>query len=199
MIETDRFILRKITLSDAEDIFEYAKDEDTGPRAGWTPHKNIEETKGLIEMWISPESEEEQLVIFYKNDKKVIGTIGITEKKKIKDSRRIAINELILAGKKVYEIGTTVSKSYWGKGVATETLKAILDYLFKYRNADVVITCHFAENIGSKKVQEKNNMRILGQYERDDKWYNTECRTMIVRGKTREEWLAEHELTKDKL
>ena len=197
MIETKKFILRKITLADAEDIFEYAKDDDTGPRAGWTPHKNIQETKGLIEMWIAPDCKEEQFVIYNKTDKKVIGTMSLTIKEQVKDVRRVPINKLILAGKKIYEIGITVSKKYWGEGVGTETLKAMIDYLFENRNADVVITCHFAENIGSKKIQEKNNMRILGQYERDEKWYNTDCTTMIVRGKTREAWLEEHELTKE--
>lgn len=197
MIETTRFILRKITLDDAEDIFEYAKDEDTGPRAGWTPHKNVEETKGLIEMWITPDYKTKQFVIFDKADKKVIGTMGVSIKEEVKDVREGPINELVLAGKKVYEIGITISKKYWGKGVGTETLKAMVDYLFESRNADVVLTCHFAENIGSKKVQEKNNMRILGQYERDEKWYNTECTTMVIRGKAREEWLKEGELTKE--
>ena len=35
MIETERLELRLIRLEDAEDIFEYAKEEDVGPRAGW--------------------------------------------------------------------------------------------------------------------------------------------------------------------
>ena len=33
--------------------------------------------------------------------------------------------------KNVYEIGTTISKEYWGRGVATSTLKATINYLFK--------------------------------------------------------------------
>ena len=191
MIETERLMLRHIALTDAEDIFEYAKDEDTGPRAGWTPHKNIEETKGLIEMWISPESKEETFAIFHKGDNKVIGTVGITIKKEIKDNRGVVINQLILDGKKAYEIGITVSKKYWGKGIATEALKEMIDYLFKNRNADVVITCHFAENIASKKIQEKNNMKVIDEYQRNEKWYNTNCTTLIVRGKTRKEWIEE--------
>ena len=34
-IETERIIMRPVQLSDAEDIFESAKDAETGPRAGW--------------------------------------------------------------------------------------------------------------------------------------------------------------------
>ena len=34
-------------------------------------------------------------------------------------------------------------------------------------------------------------MKVLGEYERNKKWYNTECTTMVVRGKTKEDWLTE--------
>lgn len=35
MLTTERLILRKWTLEDAESLFEYAKDPDVGPIAGW--------------------------------------------------------------------------------------------------------------------------------------------------------------------
>ena len=200
MIETKHLILRPIQLTDVDDMFEYAKDKETGPRAGWPPHKNVEETRGLIEYWLSAESNEEQYALLHKIDNKMIGTMGIVHLNKYeKDDKNIIVKELIKSGKQAYEIGVTISRQYWGKGIATETLEAMLKYLFENRNADVVITCHYVENIGSKKVQEKNNMQILGSYECDKKWFNTDCTTMIVRGKTREEWLAEHssDLTKE--
>lgn len=44
MIETDRLILRPWGGdSDAEALFLYASDPDVGSRAGWPPHKDIEE------------------------------------------------------------------------------------------------------------------------------------------------------------
>ena len=48
MIETDRLILRPWLESDAEALFRYASDPDVGPRAGWPPHKDIEESRGVI-------------------------------------------------------------------------------------------------------------------------------------------------------
>ena len=45
MIETDRLILRPWLDSDAEALFRYASDPDVGPRAGWPPHKDIEESR----------------------------------------------------------------------------------------------------------------------------------------------------------
>ena len=48
MIETDRLILRPWLDSDAEALFRYASDPDVGPRAGWPPHKDIEESMRVI-------------------------------------------------------------------------------------------------------------------------------------------------------
>ena len=43
MIETERLVLRRWRPEDAESLFEYAKDPEVGPPAGWPPHKSIEE------------------------------------------------------------------------------------------------------------------------------------------------------------
>lgn len=192
MIETQRLILRKVQESDANDIFEYASDPDTGPRAGWPPHNTIEDTRQILAKWLEPNHFEKDLAIIYKQDNKVIGTIGIVHlNKHKKDENNFVANQLIEEGKNVFEIGTTISKKYWGKGISTESLKAVLDYLFEKENADVVLTLHYKENIASQKVQQKNNMQFLAEYERDKRWYNTDCTTMIVRGKTKDQWQAE--------
>lgn len=49
MIETKRLILRKWTPQDAESLFEYAKNPNVGPAAGWPPHKSAEESRFVIE------------------------------------------------------------------------------------------------------------------------------------------------------
>ena len=47
-METDRFLLRPWRESDAEALFKYASDPDVGPRAGWEPHKSVEESLQII-------------------------------------------------------------------------------------------------------------------------------------------------------
>lgn len=49
IIETERLILRKWTQNNAESLFAYAKNPNVGPIAGWPPHKNIEESKNIID------------------------------------------------------------------------------------------------------------------------------------------------------
>ena len=195
MIETKNLIIRQIEMQDVEDVFEYAQDEDTGPRAGWQPHKTIEDTKKILDMWLDEKSNEETLALVYKPDNKVVGTAGIVLlNNRVKDEKDVFAKRLIEQGKTVYEIGTTIAKNYWNRGIASESLDAILDYLFEERNADVVITTHYEANMGSARVQEKNNMKILGKYEREKSWFNTDCKTMVVRAKTREDWGDEKSL-----
>ena len=48
ILHTERLTLRPWNEADAEGLFEYAKDPDVGPIAGWPPHKNVEESKDVI-------------------------------------------------------------------------------------------------------------------------------------------------------
>ena len=48
ILKTERLILRKWTKEDADSLYEYAKDPDVGPIAGWPPHKNVAESLDII-------------------------------------------------------------------------------------------------------------------------------------------------------
>ena len=48
MIETKRLSFRSWRESDAEELFRLASDPDVGPRAGWPPHKSVEESLEII-------------------------------------------------------------------------------------------------------------------------------------------------------
>ena len=47
-METDRILLRPWLESDAPALFKYASDPEVGPRAGWPPHKSVEESLEII-------------------------------------------------------------------------------------------------------------------------------------------------------
>ena len=48
ILKTDRLILRPWEESDAEDLYEYAKDERIGPAAGWPVHKDVAYSRAVI-------------------------------------------------------------------------------------------------------------------------------------------------------
>lgn len=190
MIESERLLIRPVSMADLDDMFEYAKDEETGPRAGWPPHKTKEDSKKIIEMWLNPDYKERVFSIIYKADNKMIGTVGLQELNKVqKDSKNTYVKDLIKQGKKLIEIGITLSKQYWGIGIATEVIKMVKPYIFIENNADIAIATHFEANIGSKRAQEKNDMKEVYSFKSDENWFNTDCNITIVRAQTKEEWL----------
>lgn len=53
LLETKRLILRPWDKADAENLYEYAKDDRVGPIAGWPPHTSIENSREVIKNVLS--------------------------------------------------------------------------------------------------------------------------------------------------
>ena len=47
-METERILLRRWTVDDAEVLYRLASDPDVGPRAGWEPHASVEDSREVI-------------------------------------------------------------------------------------------------------------------------------------------------------
>ena len=77
-IETERLLINKWELTDAEDLFAYARVDGVGQAAGWSPHKSVEESKGILLSFIK---EKKTLAIRLKDDGRAIGSIGVEELK----------------------------------------------------------------------------------------------------------------------
>ena len=144
-IGTERMLLRPFKTSDLEDLFEYVSVPGVGENAGWPHHKSIDITKQILSMFIE---EKKTFAIVYKDNNKVIGSLGI-EKYSNEDKLTEFTNYI---GR---EIGYVLSKDYWGKGLATEAVKAVINYLFEKENYDFLVCSYYDFNNRSKRVQEK--------------------------------------------
>ena len=117
LLETERLYLRKWSKKDAADVFEYAKDPAVGPIAGWKPHASPAESKMIInEVFLQKMS----WAIEDKESCKVIGSIGFE-----KDKFRPDIQSR--------EMGYSLSREYWGRGLMTEAAKKLIEYAFEVR------------------------------------------------------------------
>lgn len=144
-IETKRLILRPFRYLDLDDFYEYACVEGVGERAGWKHHETKEETKLILDSFIK---HDKTFAICLKSNNRVIGSLGIEEY-----GREDELTEF-----KDYrgrEIGYVLSKAYWGMGLMTEAVKAVIDYLFNEIDLDFLICGYYMFNIQSKRVQEK--------------------------------------------
>lgn len=145
IIETKRLVIRPFFLSDLNDLYEYASVPGVGEMAGWSHHKNKDETKKILDMFIN---EDKTFAIVNKLNNKVIGSIGI-EKYGLED-KLTEFNDYI--GR---EIGFVLSKDYWGQGYMPEAVQAVIKYLFDDLHYDFLLCIHFDNNNQSKRVQEK--------------------------------------------
>ena len=99
-LETERLILRPWTMDDLEDFYEYASIEGLGQMAGWLPHKTIDESRTVLELFLR---EKKVFAIELKESGKVIGSFGIEEQAPDPEEE--------LLGR---ELGYVLHKSYWG-------------------------------------------------------------------------------------
>lgn len=112
MMETERLILRKWKETDAESLFEYAKDPDVGPIAGWPPHRSVEESLDVIRNVFDGA---ECYAICEKENGKAIGAIelklnGHTDMPERDDE---------------CELGYWLGKPFWGRGYVPEAAKRL--------------------------------------------------------------------------
>ena len=141
-METERILLRPWLESDAEALFKYASDPDVGPRAGWPPHKSVEESREVIKNFFS---NEDTWAIEHKETSEIIGCIGVL---------RAGFSNLKIAETEC-EVGYWIAKPYWGKGICTEALRLVIDYCFNVKIFTTLWGDYFPENPASGKVMEK--------------------------------------------
>ena len=79
-LETQRLILRPFKIEDAEAMFSgWANDPEVTKYLTWNTHKNLEETKVIINQWIKEYEKPERLnfAIVLKSQDKLIGGIDV--------------------------------------------------------------------------------------------------------------------------
>jgi ribosomal-protein-alanine N-acetyltransferase len=146
---TVRLMLRKLKLSDAEDIFAYSSDPEVTKYLLWDTHDSIEDSENFIrytmERYDSGDAGEWGIVL--KETGKLIGTIGFPWYD-LKNRRA--------------EIGYVLSRDCWGNGYMPEAAGRILQFAFEEMNMNRIESCHFLPNEKSGKVMQKCGLKFEG-------------------------------------
>lgn len=142
ILETERLILRPWEDSDAEDLYNYAKDPLVGPIAGWHPHTSAENSLEIIRTVLS---EPETYAVVLKESGKPIGSAGIMR----------SGHGGAPIGNTEAEIGYWIGVPYWGQGLIPEAVCELLRRCFEDLNCTGVWCGYFDGNTKSKRVQEK--------------------------------------------
>lgn len=158
VLETERIILRKIKLEDADEAFKnWTSDDEVSKYMIWSTHKTVEDTK----QWLMEEEKNSQVERIYcfgmvlKQTGELIGSISyylVTEEDR-------------------YEVGYGIGKRFWRKGYTTEALKCMMDFLIKDLGIKKFICRHAKLNPASGAVMQKVGFKYIkdGYYESFDK------------------------------
>lgn len=146
LLKTERLVLRAISDSDREAIFEYRSDKVSNQFQGWIPER-IEDVSAFIakvsSIYNSPNSWF-QFVILENSTNQIIGDLGV---------------HFLEEGSRQAEIGCTINKEFQSQGYATEALNAVINSLFKELNFHRVFASIDPRNIASQKMMEKLGFR----------------------------------------
>ena len=149
-IETHRLILRPFRTGDAEDMFSgWASDPEVTRFLTWPTHPDVKVTEMVLNDWISRYEDGGffNWAIEWRETGRVVGSIAVVRLEE-------AISEA--------EIGYCLSRSFWGRGIMPEALRAVADYLFDTAEISRITATHDVSNPKSGRVMEKAGMRKEG-------------------------------------
>ena len=116
-LKTERLTLRKLRVADVYDVNAYASREEVAKYLLWTPHLNLQETKGYLE-YLSRRYRKglhADWGVALRESGRIIGTCGV---------------EAVDLANDGCELGYVLSPDYWGKGYMDEAFEAVLDEVF---------------------------------------------------------------------
>jgi RimJ/RimL family protein N-acetyltransferase len=147
ILETERLIIREHVLSDAPFFFTLNSNYNVVKYTGDSSFKTIEEAEKIVQYVINQYKENGygRWLVTEKETGNPIGWCGLKFHTDAKET----------------DIGYRLLESAWGKGYATESAKACIDYGFKHFNLNRIIGDAMKENTASINVFKKLGMTYL--------------------------------------
>ena len=169
ILQTERLILRPFCREDAELMFRnWASDPKVTEFLTWPTHSSRQVTERVLGDWCA-EADQPQVyrwAIVLKEIGEPIGSIGANR-----------VNEEVNS----VEIGYCIGSAWWGRGITSEALGAVIDFFFDRVGVNCVCACHDPRNPSSGAVLRKNGMTYEGTWRAggrnnrgvcDEAWYS---------------------------
>ncbi|MDO4357636.1 MAG: GNAT family N-acetyltransferase [Clostridia bacterium] len=148
-IETDRLLLRRLCIRDAQAMYEYTCHEAVARHVLWEAHRSISDTRNYIRYMMRKYrlGDPASWGIEYKPTGAIIGTIGYMWHNPDHAS---------------VEVGYSLNDAYWNLGIMTEALSAVIRYSFTKMHINRIEAQHETSNPASGRVMQKCGMRHEG-------------------------------------
>ena len=135
-VETPRLVLRRPRLTDAEEVFaRYASDPEVTRFLGWAQHADVEATRAFLAF--SDVAWEQDGVGVYlieaREDGTLLGSTGLHVEAPGRAST-----------------GYALARDAWGRGIATESLRAVVDVARRIGLHELVSHCHVDHEVSQR-------------------------------------------------
>lgn len=157
ILTTQRLVLRPFRMEDAPDMFaNWASDPEVTKYLTWPTHTSVDVSSFVLRDWVSHYSEPDYYQWAITLDGHAIGSIAV-------------VNQDDQVGKA--HIGYCIGRSWWRRGYMTESLQAVMDYLFDVVGCNRLESRHDPRNPHSGAVMRKCGMKYEGTLRQSD-WNN---------------------------
>ncbi len=144
-LETPRLLIRRLSLADAQDIYEISSDDAVSRYVLWSTHRSIADSRAFLKQALRRyrTGEPATWAIQLKESGRVIGTIGFVEMSREDSSA---------------EVGYSLGRAYWNRGYATEALRAVIAFGMEKMRLNRIEAQYDVDNPASGRVMEKAGM-----------------------------------------
>ena len=158
-LETARLLLRRFVLDDAQAMYEnWASDPEVTQFLTWPAHSSVDVSRSVLAEWISNYNRADyyQWAIIPKDVNQPIGSIAVVSQ----DDRVCKAH-----------IGYCIGRPWWHQGYMSESLQAVINYLFDSVGMLRLDSRHDPRNPNSGAVMRKCGMQYEGILRQSD-WNN---------------------------
>ncbi len=145
-LSTDRLLLRRFTLEDADDMLRHwIADPEVQRNYGEPVYQTEQAVRALLAQWISRYEDGEfyRWAVVWKETNECVGQIAFCR---------------VYPEETTAEVEYCVGRAFQGRGIATEALRAVIDYALGEAGLTRVEAFHRAANPASGRVLQKAGM-----------------------------------------
>lgn len=149
-IVTNRLVLRRFRQEDARAMFHnWASDDEVTKYLTWPTHANVEISQWVVNDWVASYEKADYYQWAIEFEGQAIGSISVVDHR----------DDVAKA-----HVGYCIGRPWWRRGIMSEALKAVMDYLFYEVGMNRVEACHDPSNPNSGKVMVKCGMKYEGTH-----------------------------------
>ena len=149
--ETERLILRRFSLRDAEAMYtNWASDPEVTRYLTWPTHAGVDASRAVLEDWVAAYAQEsfyQWAIVLKEYPGDPIGSIGA-----------VNVDDDIAA----VQLGYCLGRRWWHRGIMSEALGAVMDFFFDAVGFHRVACRHDPRNPHSGMVMQKCGMKYEG-------------------------------------